>query len=580
MKKTFLLLLLLLGVQSLKAVDVIEVNFPDSKNLETDWLENIFGINPGDTFSTVSIEQGLERLYSSGFFVEKPTSETSITDGNVIINVKFKEFPIIESIVLEGIEWIDPLTVLNSITVKEGFMLNTNELMESYRIIKARYAENGYPWIFNESESLNWESKTLTIKFIEPLFGDVIFEGLMNTNPNALKRFLWMEKGDPITYSAIQLELKDLYATKLFSSVPEVRIQLPEKNENLPYFDIVYSLTEAEKTANLLFGAFYGDTSGLGGYISYREDNFRGNAVSLGTTLSYGDRGSSYDISYKDDSYKDTRLSLSSRIFDTDRNIIFYEEANDPNYNFASKGGEISLGKRVDRMTRLDFTLHSSENSYDPEDPNNLVCDPAIDPGCDDILAEKGILEGDLNSISLGYTKDTRFNPFDPTDDATYYKFSIEHGFDSSEESFGFTKYSYDLRKYKQLSNPEFLLAGRYKVGKIDGDAPSTRRFWTGGSSSLRGYDLGEQKGNYQSLLNLELRWHKEDTPWSAALFADYGSSSNESSALSFENAMMSYGIGVRFSIGFFGIAPVRFDLAFSPDLDDTKFHFSVGHMF
>ena len=63
MKKTFLLLLLLLGVQSLKAVDVVEVNFPDSKNLETEWLGNIFGINPGDTFSTVSIEQGLERLY-------------------------------------------------------------------------------------------------------------------------------------------------------------------------------------------------------------------------------------------------------------------------------------------------------------------------------------------------------------------------------------------------------------------------------------------------------------------------------------------------------------------------------------
>ena len=118
MKKTFLLLLLLLGVQSLKAVDVVEVNFPDSKNLEIDWLENMFGINPGDTFSTVSIEQGLERLYTSGFFVEKPTSETTTNDGNVIINIRFKEFPIIESIVLEGIEWIDPLMVLNSITMR------------------------------------------------------------------------------------------------------------------------------------------------------------------------------------------------------------------------------------------------------------------------------------------------------------------------------------------------------------------------------------------------------------------------------------------------------------------------------
>ena len=117
--------------------------------------------------------------------------------------------------------------------------------------------------------------------------------------------------------------------------------------------------------------------------------------------MSYGDRGSSYDVSYKDDSYKDTRLSLSSRVFDTDRNIIFYEEPTDPNYNFASKGGEISLGKRVDRMTRLDFTLHSSDNDYELDYGDDIcVSNPSVD--CGDLLADKGILRGDLNSISIG----------------------------------------------------------------------------------------------------------------------------------------------------------------------------------
>ena len=577
MKKILLLALLCINCTILKGVDVTEINFPDERNLELDWLSSVFGVNVGDEFSTAAIDQGLERLYSSGFFVEIPTAETIASEGNIVINIRFNEFPILESIVLKGINWLDPLEVLNAITVKEGFVLNKNQLIESYTIIKSKYAEKGYPWIFNESETLDWNNKTLTINFIEPIFNDVIFEGLAETNEDALRRFLWMEKGDPITYEAIQLEIKDLYATKLFSSIPEVRIDPPENDDQLPYFDIVYSLDEAEKTANLLFGAFYGDQSGLGGYISYREDNFKGNAVSLGTMVSYGERGSSYDVSYSDDSYKDTRLSLSSRVFDTDRTIIFYEEPTDPSYSFASKGGEISLGKRLDRMRRLNFQLHSSENNYEPEDPNNIVCDPSV-PGCDGDLAEKGILAGSLNSITLGYIKDTRFNPFDPTEDSTYWNLSLEHGFDSVD--FSYTKYSYDLRKYKQLKNPEFLLAGRYKIGIIEGDSPSTRRFWTGGTSSVRGYDLGENKGNYQSLMNLELRWHPEDTPWSAVLFADHGSSSNDSGSLSFENALTSYGLGVRFSIGFFGIAPVRFDLAFSPDLDDTKFHFSVGHMF
>ena len=579
MKKTLLLILLCINCSMLKGVDVTEINFPQARNLELDWLSSVFGVKVGDEFSTAAIEQGLERLYSSGFFVEVPTAETVVNEENITININFNEFPILESIVLKGINWLDPLEVLNAITVKEGFILNKNQLIESYTIIKSKYAEEGYPWIFNESETLNWENNSLTISFIEPIFNDVIFEGLIETNEDALKRFLWMKKGDAITYEAIQLEIKDLYATKLFSSIPEVRINPPDNDDKLPYFDIVYSLDEAERTGNLLFGAFYGDQSGLGGYISYREDNFRGNAVSLGTMVSYGERGSSYDVSYSDDSYKDTRLSLSSRVFDTDRSIIFYEEDTDPSYNFASKGGEVSFGKRLDRMRRLNFRLHSSENDYQLDSGDDIcVSNNVSGPDCDDLLAEKGVLAGDLNSLTLGYTKDTRFNPFDPTEDSMYWDMSFEYGFASDD--FSYTKYSYDIRKYKQLKNPQFLLAGRYKVGVIEGDSPSTRRFWTGGTSSVRGYDLGESKGNYQSLLNLELRWHPEDTPWSAVLFADHGSSSNDSESLSFENALTSYGLGVRFSIGFFGIAPVRFDLAFSPDLDDTKFHFSVGHMF
>ncbi len=579
MKKTLLLILLCINCSMLKGVDVTEINFPQARNLELDWLSSVFGVKVGDEFSTAAIEQGLERLYSSGFFVEVPTAETVVNEENITININFNEFPILESIVLKGINWLDPLEILNAITVKEGFILNKNQLIESYTIIKSKYAEEGYPWIFNESETLNWENNSLTISFIEPIFNDVIFEGLIETNEDALKRFLWMKKGDAITYEAIQLEIKDLYATKLFSSIPEVRINPPDNDDKLPYFDIVYSLDEAERTGNLLFGAFYGDQSGLGGYISYREDNFRGNAVSLGTMVSYGERGSSYDVSYSDDSYKDTRLSLSSRVFDTDRSIIFYEEDTDPSYNFASKGGEVSFGKRLDRMRRLNFRLHSSENDYQLDSGDDIcVSNNVSGPDCDDLLAEKGVLAGDLNSLTLGYTKDTRFNPFDPTEDSMYWDMSFEYGFASDD--FSYTKYSYDIRKYKQLKNPQFLLAGRYKVGVIEGDSPSTRRFWTGGTSSVRGYDLGESKGNYQSLLNLELRWHPEDTPWSAVLFADHGSSSNDSESLSFENALTSYGLGVRFSIGFFGIAPVRFDLAFSPDLDDTKFHFSVGHMF
>ena len=579
MKKTLLLLSILINCITLRAVDVTEINFPDAKNLEKEWLSSVFGIDVGDEFSTSAIDQGLERLYSSGFFIETPTAETTTNEGDIVINVRFNEFPILESIVLKGINWLDPLDVLNAITVKEGFILNRNELMESYTIIRSKYAEKGFPWIFNESETLDLENKTLIINFVEPIFNDVIFEGLVETNENALKRFLWMEKGDPITYETIQLEIKDLYATKLFSAIPEVRINPPKDDSQLPYFDIVYSLKEADKTGNLLFGAFYGDQSGLGGYVSYREENFRGNAVSLGTMLSYGERGSSYDVSYSDDSYKDTRLSLTSRVFDTNRSIIFYEENTDPNYNFASSGGEFSFGKRIDRMRKLSFKLHSSENDYSLDSGDDICTSNGVSgPDCDDLLAEKGILAGELNSITIGYKKDTRFNPFDPTQDGIYWDLSLEHGFAS--EDFSYTKYSYDIRKYKQLKNPEFLLAGRYKIGMIEGDSPSTRRFWTGGTSSVRGYDLGESKGNYQSLMNLELRWHPEDTPWSAVAFADYGSSSNDSESLSFENALTSYGLGIRFSIGFFGIAPVRFDLAFSPDLDDTKFHFSIGQMF
>lgn len=118
-------------------------------------------------------------------------------------------------------------------------------------------------------------------------------------------------------------------------------------------------------------------------------------------------------------------------------------------------------------------------------------------------------------------------------------------------------------------------------LGADPGELPATVRFFTGGDTSVRGYDyesIGPLNddgdvigGSNLSTFSVEIdRLVRED--WAVAVFADTGSAFNDSDA-DFKTGV---GIGVRW---FSPFGPVRLDLAHPLDDPDTnvRFHITLG---
>ena len=125
------------------------------------------------------------------------------------------------------------------------------------------------------------------------------------------------------------------------------------------------------------------------------------------------------------------------------------------------------------------------------------------------------------------------------------------------------------------------LELGIVEAGQYE-DVPPSRRFFTGGDQSVRGYDFESLSpededgdligGRYLNVAGLEYRWRWKPQ-WFLALFTDVGRAYNESSAPFHQGA----GFGIHWQSP---VGPVRFDIA-QPIDDDAhegiQLHLTMG---
>lgn len=115
------------------------------------------------------------------------------------------------------------------------------------------------------------------------------------------------------------------------------------------------------------------------------------------------------------------------------------------------------------------------------------------------------------------------------------------------------------------------VLAGRVKVGSIIGglipEVPASRRFYSGGGGSVRGYayqgigprlsDNTPEGGLSLTEASFELR-QKLTARWGVVAFIDAGSIVSDPTP-SFKDLSVGAGLGVRYDLGF---GPIRADIA------------------
>ncbi len=203
--------------------------------------------------------------------------------------------------------------------------------------------------------------------------------------------------------------------------------------------------------------------------------------------------------------------------------------------------------------------------------------------------AEHRLLSGVLGALVLDYSDD----PLDPHK-GWRAETRLEPTLITGSNSLAYFKASAQGTGYIPLgSDGKTLMAGRLKLGSIIGGSlsgvPASRRYYSGGGGSVRGYvyqAIGPHLANNtpEGGLGLfeasgEVR-HQIAPKWGLAGFVDLGSISSDP-VPTFKDLSIGVGAGLRYNLGF---GPLRLDLAIPLNRrsDDPKYqiYVSIGQSF
>lgn len=249
------------------------------------------------------------------------------------------------------------------------------------------------------------------------------------------------------------------------------------------------------------------------------------------------------------------------------------------NYNFFgfgndSKDNDFQFPREV---TRLELTLSHTftprlvgeiwlrQNHYSVYD---------YDPDWNTITSETpGAGETDVTAGSLRLRFDSRDSHIHPRKGI---KIDIqgELAFPIFTQEWNFKKIRLECSTYQQLFSKNHILAFRYWMQHITGDAPFYESSIIGGGWTIRGYKADRFVDNTMALYSLEYRFpvYKK---LGAVIFTDSGRVWPSLKNFSVSDWHQNVGAGLRYYLTNF---VVRFDLSYSKE--GTRIFFNFGHVF
>ncbi len=255
--KKFAAFLIIISALSFSLV-ISDVKFEGLENLSSDFAKSLVSSYIGSNASLESVDMMKKALLESGYFESVDAKLDTDENGNIVVIFKVKENPILKKwdIDIDGPELVSKDDMASSVVLKDGTVLNLNDLKVSIQNIVDLYKENGYVLIEAYPEI---GQGTLTIHVKEYALWDVKFKGLDGIDEKSLKKELslklykdyqrapfWMKwflnkKDYYPKLSSIQMAIKTLHDKVYFESV-NLKVEKVKKNVNANLVDLVFYL--------------------------------------------------------------------------------------------------------------------------------------------------------------------------------------------------------------------------------------------------------------------------------------------------------------------------------------------------
>jgi outer membrane protein insertion porin family len=354
--------------------------------------------------------------------------------------------------------------------------------------------------------------------------------------------------------------------------------------------DLLVEVTE-QKTANFSIGAGINSNGGIGGNLTYTQQNFDISNVPADwrdvlSDHAFTGAGQGFRASFNPGTVFTTAdLQFNEPwLFDQPYSFgedLYLQEILREHYRDRRIGDRLTFGKRIDYVDSLAMTLRGEQvNIGSIDDPKNRPLE---------ILAGRGT--SFLTSIGVNYRHDTT-NPGVLPYRGTVTTAGIE-AFGPLGGNYNFQRFNVGWTGYQTLRTDlldrKTVLGVHLNAGFIAGTAPFFERFYGGGIGSLRGFayrgvsprdgrEFDQVGGNFEYTGTVEINYPIYEQMLRGVVFTDFGDIERDVRLGSFRSAV---GVGVRFTLPFLGQTPIAIDfgvpLSKGPHDQSQLISFSLG---
>ena len=462
-----------------------------------------------------------------------------------------------------------------ALALASGDVFSVDNYEAAAQALERKLKDSGYPFAaVSPQADIDLAAYAVAITFdVKPgakaAFGQVTFEGIIHTEEKILRRALSFKTGEPYSQALVNESQEALYKMGLFESV----VILPEKAASHSVVPILVRVKEG-RHHRVRAGVGYSTDEGPRGMAGWETLRLDDKVVALGFESRLSDLQTQVSTSLRRPYVFGHRSSFLSD--------LAYGRLREAKFTYRSLKARSGLDFIFTK--RLTFACYGTVERVLQVSPDRDL-KKAIDEGARDVAT--------IASLACGLTWNTADKPFTPRS-GSILSCSIEPS-RLIGSHVNFDKITLEGRHYLGLSQ-EVVLALRLKMGGIlsgspSADIPVSRRFYAGGSSSVRGYGynslgpLSEKGvllgGNGLVEASTELRFPLKGS-LSGVAFVDAGNATPRAFSLKDAEIKVGAGVGFRFASP---VGPVGVDIAWKLEpyaLDGTPYliHFFIGYAF
>ncbi len=568
------------GREKLKVSEVEEL----SANRAKQFMGWLWGRNDGK-LKLADLEYDSPRIQDAymrkGFLdasVSQAFLDANFNDYSANLYYKIKEgerYKVSEIKIILHVPVIEEKELRKVLKVKKGTYFNIEEVRADVESIRQKIADLGYAFA-RVNPDLDKDPQNAEVKVLYLIqvgqkvkINDVLISGNSRTADRIIRREILLAPGD--TYSLSDLKESE-NALKRLGYFGKVKID--ERRVSEDSMDLLVSVEEA-RTGELMFGLGYGSYDKLMVNASIRERNLFGTGQSGQLYADWSYRRQLVNLTLSNPRVLDSKYSTSFSVFHS----LYWNW----DYREQTTGGSITGGKLLTNTLRasLGYTLSTTRvlDFYDARLATLYKEYLSID---------RPIKSAISPSLYFDNTDDYYF-PKNGAIISAYVEYAGLGGDEKYTKLYGKMALYYHL---KSLVGIDLIARYKTQAGAIinNGYVPITSKFYMGGISSVRGYQVsslsprnstGEIRigGNYMMTHSGELSYGiLEKAQMRLAFFVDYGMIGIQSLD---ETIRASWGAAVEW-ISPFGPIVIVFPQPINPQPGDrtSRFEFTMGTRF